>query len=181
MNDRTKVPLCSTGHRPLQGRCPAYHHLQSPTYKAGQRVSLTLYCPWATGFLFFSLDLQLSQVELNLQSHLSQYFSSCYNQLFFLYSRWFTSFGPHALYDFRWFSHYLLASVALQVSSKWKVWHRFNKAGYTATQVACGWAGAIFEVTRPFGQEQWGPKIKIIEKVKCDQQTDRQTNRQSGV
>ena len=41
-----------------------------------------------------------------------------------------------------------------------------NKAGYTATQVACGWAGAIFEVTRPFGQEQWGPKIKFIKKVK---------------
>ena len=31
--------------------------------------------------------------------------------------------------------------------------HR-NKAGYTATEVACRWAGAIFEVTRPFGQEQ---------------------------
>ena len=29
-----------------------------------------------------------------------------------------------------------------------------SKAGYTATEVACGWAGAIFEVTRPFGQEQ---------------------------
>ena len=29
-----------------------------------------------------------------------------------------------------------------------------NKAGYTATEVACGWAGAIFEVTGPFGQEQ---------------------------
>ena len=29
-----------------------------------------------------------------------------------------------------------------------------NKAGYTATEVVCGWAGAIFEVTRPFGQEQ---------------------------
>ena len=26
---------------------------------------------------------------------------------------------------------------------------KFNKAGYTATEVACGWAGAIFEVTRP--------------------------------
>merc|ERR1712074_151398 len=46
---RTKVPLCSTGHRPLRGRCPATHHLQSPTYEAGQRVSLTTYCPWATG------------------------------------------------------------------------------------------------------------------------------------
>ena len=29
-----------------------------------------------------------------------------------------------------------------------------NKAGYTATEVACGWAGAIFEADRPFGQEQ---------------------------
>ena len=29
-----------------------------------------------------------------------------------------------------------------------------NKAGYTATTVACGWAGAVFEVTLSFGQEQ---------------------------
>ena len=29
-----------------------------------------------------------------------------------------------------------------------------NKAGYTATPVACRWAGAIFEVTRSFRQEQ---------------------------
>ena len=49
--DERKVPLCSTGHCPLWGRCPATHHLQSPTYKAGQRVSLTAYCPWATGCL----------------------------------------------------------------------------------------------------------------------------------
>ena len=28
-----------------------------------------------------------------------------------------------------------------------------NKAGYTATEVACGWAEAIFMVTRPFWQE----------------------------
>ena len=34
-----------------------------------------------------------------------------------------------------------------------KVWQRdrqtvifFNKAGYTATPVACGWAGAVFEI-----------------------------------
>ena len=50
---------------------------------------------------------------------------------------------------------------------------RKNKAGYTATEVACGWEGDIFEVTRPFGQEQWGPKIKIIKKVKCDGPTDK--------
>ena len=29
-----------------------------------------------------------------------------------------------------------------------------NKAGYTATPVACGWAGAVIEVTPLFGQEQ---------------------------
>ena len=29
-----------------------------------------------------------------------------------------------------------------------------NKAGYTATPVASGWAGAIIEVTPSFGQEQ---------------------------
>ena len=29
-----------------------------------------------------------------------------------------------------------------------------NKAGYTATPVACGWAGAIIKVTISFGQEQ---------------------------
>ena len=30
----------------------------------------------------------------------------------------------------------------------------FSKAGHTATPVACGWAGAVFEVTRSFGLEQ---------------------------
>ena len=33
-----------------------------------------------------------------------------------------------------------------------------NKAGYTATPVACGWAGAIFEVSGAFGQEQYSQK-----------------------
>ena len=37
--------------------------------------------------------------------------------------------------------------------TKYPKCHR-NKAGYTATQVACRRAGAIFEITRPFGQEQ---------------------------
>ena len=31
-----------------------------------------------------------------------------------------------------------------------------NKAGYSATPVACGWAGAITEVSGIFGQEQYG-------------------------
>ena len=32
----------------------------------------------------------------------------------------------------------------------WTSTYFFNKAGYTATEVACGWAGAVFEVTRTF-------------------------------
>ena len=39
-----------------------------------------------------------------------------------------------------------------------------NKAGYAATLVACRWAGALIEVTRPFGLEQWRQKIKIMKK-----------------
>ena len=40
-----------------------------------------------------------------------------------------------------------------------------NKAGYTATQVACGWAGAVLEkVTRAFGQEQSAQKPKTPKK-----------------
>ena len=38
--------------------------------------------------------------------------------------------------------------------SKKKKKKKKKKAGCTATPVACGWAGAIFGVTRPFGQEQ---------------------------
>ena len=37
-------------------------------------------------------------------------------------------------------------------NKKEKMEGKKNKAGYTATKVACGWAGAIFEVTRPFGK-----------------------------
>ena len=41
-----------------------------------------------------------------------------------------------------------------------------NKAGYAATPVACWWAGVVFEVTRPFGKEQWGNKNKIMKRSK---------------
>ena len=56
-----------------------------------------------------------------------------------------------------------------------------NKAEYTANEVAFGWAGAIFEVTRPLGQEQWGQRNKIIKKIKRDQPTNRPTDGQSGL
>ena len=36
-----------------------------------------------------------------------------------------------------------------------------NKARYMATDVACRKAGTIFEVTRPFGQEQCGQRNQI--------------------
>ena len=39
-----------------------------------------------------------------------------------------------------------------------------NKARYMATNVVCGKARAIFEVTRPFGQEQWGQRNRIIKR-----------------
>ena len=60
---RTKVPLCSTGLRPLRGRCPATFHTNSQSCKAGQRESLTTYCPWAT--CYFSNILKLENYPLN--------------------------------------------------------------------------------------------------------------------
>ena len=38
------------GLHPLWGRCPASSHSNLQPCKAGQRVSLTTYCPWATCF-----------------------------------------------------------------------------------------------------------------------------------
>ena len=58
---QTKVPLCSTGHCPLRGRCPASPHSNSQSGKAGQRVSLTTYCPWAT---CYSLKFELQTSDL---------------------------------------------------------------------------------------------------------------------
>ena len=46
------------------------------------------------------------------------------------------------------FTFYIFAFLLLKCSSD-------PKYGYTATPVACGWAGAVIEkVTREFGQEQ---------------------------
>ena len=55
-----------------------------------------------------------------------------------------------------------------------------NKAGYTATPVACGWAEAVIEVTRLFGQEQWSQKPQKPKKEKCDGRTDGPTDRQTN-
>ena len=53
---------------------------------------------------------------------------------------------------------------------------QIKQGRYAATEVACGWAGAMFEVTKPFGHEQWGQRNKIIKKVKRDRPTDQTTN-----
>ena len=50
MNEQTKVS-CSTRLHPLWGRCPSSSHSNLQWCKAGQRVSLTTYCPWATCWL----------------------------------------------------------------------------------------------------------------------------------
>ena len=59
-----------------------------------------------------------------------------------------------------------------------------NKAGYMATLVACGWAGAVLEkVTRASGQEPYAKKAQKCQRRKngtdwpTDQSTDQPTNR----
>ena len=52
-----------------------------------------------------------------------------------------------------------------------------NKAGYTATPVTYGWAGAVFEVAWSFGQKQWGQRPQKKSKVwQTDQRTDGPTD-----
>ena len=55
-----------------------------------------------------------------------------------------------------------------------------NKAGYTATLVACGWAGAVFELLKHLGKCSEANDRKNIKKVKwgpTDQPTDRRTDK----
>ena len=54
-----------------------------------------------------------------------------------------------------------------------------NKAGYTATEVACRWAGAIIEVTRSFGRSSEAKDRKNPKKVKCDGWMDGRTDGQT--
>ena len=58
-------------------------------------------------------------------------------------------------------------------------WAHFNKAEYTATLVACGWAGAVLEkVNRASGQEPHAQKAQICQKSKkpTNQPTDQPTD-----
>ena len=59
-----------------------------------------------------------------------------------------------------------------------------NKAGYTATSVACRRAGAVFELLKHLARSSEAKDRKNIKKVKwgpTDQPTDRPTDGQSGV
>ena len=73
---RTSSPL---------GRRPTNHHLRSHSHKAGQRVSLTTYCPWATGFFssFFFSFLSLTfirSLHLSFVNESSYFFPTVPNQ-----------------------------------------------------------------------------------------------------
>ena len=61
----------------------------------------------------------------------------------------------------------------------WEPQFRKNKAGFTATPVACGWTGAVLEkVIRASGREQWAQEAQKRPKSKkaTDQPTDRPIN-----
>ena len=69
-------------------------------------------------------------------------------------------------------------SLKAQKKNKEKELKR-NKAGYTATLVACEWAGAVLEkVTRASGQEPYAQKAQKRQKSKkgTDQSTNQRTN-----
>ena len=51
-------------------------------------------------------------------------------------------------------------AIAIVTCSEGKSLGGYNKAGNKATPVACGWAGAVIEVARLFGQEQWGQRTQ---------------------
>ena len=70
--------------------------------------------------------------------------------------------------------------------SIYKSSHNPNKARYTATPVACGWAGAIFEVSGAFWQERYSQKNPKRRKSKVwwtdgptDGRTDGPTDRRT--
>ena len=77
------------------------------------------------------------------------------------------------------------SSGRLGRSSNAKTASNFNKAGYTASPVACGWAGAVFELLEHLGRNSEAKDRKNPKKVKCDGltdgPTDRRTDQQSEV
>ena len=107
------------------------------------------------------MSLQIALCESSLRQFLNRTFS----RHAFVYS-------VYVLYDTE-VKCFIPKEVNKSILSDW--W--LNKPGYTATEVPCGWVGAIFEVTKPFGQERWGPNIKIIKKSVTNRLTDWPTKR----
>ena len=65
--------------------------------------------------------------------------------------------------------------ISLKVIQSLELKHFGNKAGYTATPVACGWAGAVLELLEHLGRSSEAKDRKNIKKVKwgpTDQPTD---------
>ena len=57
--------------------------------------------------------------------------------------------------------------------------HMENKAEYTATPVACGWAGAYLRSLDRLGRSSEAKDCKNPKKVKCDGPMDGWTDRQT--
>ena len=72
----------------------------------------------------------------------------CTTNIFFLFSFHFF------FHTFSWFQVSDKDFKTMHGLNDGKFGDQLNKAGYTATPVACGWAGAIFEVTGAYGQER---------------------------
>ena len=103
-----RFPLCSTGLCPLWGRCPASSHSNSQSLKAGQRISLTTYCPWATCFLIRTVLVIEQLMRLNMRLIVKD---ESVPILFFLHvcrlPSFLLLFSPHPLIS----SHILSASL----------------------------------------------------------------------
>ena len=56
-------------------------------------------------------------------------------------------------------------------------WRKQNKAANTATPVACGWAGAEFELPEHLGRSSKAKDRKNIKEVKRDRPNNRPMNR----
>ena len=90
-------------------------------------------------------------------------------------------------------THYELVSITLDsLKRRFNCMHvdkntfLSNKAGYTATPVACGWAGAVFELLEHLRRSSEAKDRKNIKKVKwgptnrpTDQPTNRPTNQRT--
>ena len=144
------------------------------------RYCCCLFCSWQRSWTYISqqdhgkkyLRDIISTDNVRWKHHLPLMAKELYNDGvdFWKMSRYYNKLGAGACSEFDdllfseidivFFLHWTLFSAfdcERNVCQDWSLSKYFrNKAGYTATPVACGWAGAIIEVTPSFGQEQWG-------------------------